>query len=132
MTTLSTTNGAMSSVSQLGILRSQLPTPNSSPIHLSKHGIDGTHDRDDVGDLMPGNDVRQDRQVRERGAAPLHAIWLRAAVGNHVGANLATRPFDACVRFALGDSDLRDRLQRGTRRDWSDRQLVQSLPDDSE
>src|ERR1700674_3250997 len=44
---------------------------SSSSVDFPEDGIDGAHDRDDVGDLVARDDVRQERQVRERGAAPL-------------------------------------------------------------
>src|SRR5215204_888984 len=58
-----------------------------SPIHLAEDGIDRAHDRDDVGDARAGKDVRQHREIRERRAAPLHAIRLVAAVGDQVTAD---------------------------------------------
>src|SRR5438094_10514156 len=99
--------------------RARTVRPWRSSIHLAKDGIDRAHDRDDVGDLVAGNDVRQDREVRERRAAPLHAVRLRGAVADHVAAHLAARPFDASVGLALRNPDLRYRLELGPRRGWS-------------
>src|SRR5438067_10837827 len=77
-----------------------------SPVDLAEDGIDGAHDGHDVGHLVTGDDVGQDREVRERGAAPLQAVRLGAAVGDDVAAELPARPFHARVALALGDPHL--------------------------
>src|SRR6266508_4149220 len=60
-----------------------------SPVDLAEDGVDRAHDGDDVGDLVTRDDVRQEGQVRERGAAPLHPVGLGRAVCDEVAADLA-------------------------------------------
>src|SRR6266498_52922 len=84
-----------------GGIRASPPHPTLSPsrgrgnrrkassVHFSEHGVDGAHDGDDGGDLAADEDVRQDGEVGEGGAAPLHPVGLRAAVGEEVAAHLA-------------------------------------------
>src|SRR5206468_3347459 len=74
--------------------------PGSS-VDFPEHRVDGAHDRDDVRDLVAGDDVRQHGEVREGGAPPLEAIGFRAPVADDVAADLATRPFHARVALAL-------------------------------
>src|SRR4051812_17522002 len=96
MTAFNTMKGTMSGVSQVGM-------SIDSPIHLSKHGIHRPHDRHDISDLMARDDVRQHCEVREGGAAPLHAVRLGAAVRDHVAADFAARSLDARIGLALGN-----------------------------
>src|SRR6266511_1059572 len=90
-----------------------------SSVDFAEHGVHRAHDRDDVRNLVAGNDVRQDGKVREGGAPPLHAVWLRAAVAHDVAADLATRPLHARVALAFGHPDLPDRLHPRPRGDRS-------------
>src|SRR6188472_1804287 len=106
-------NGAITGVSQ-----SSMMTPKClgnreliSPIDLAENRVHRSHDRDDVRHLVPGNDMRQHGKIGERRAAPLHAIRLRAAVGNEVTANLAAWPLDARVGLAFRNTNLRHRFE---------------------
>src|SRR5262249_36844376 len=88
------------------------------------------HDGDDVGDFVAGDDVGQDREIREGRAAPLHAVGLGAAIADDVAADLPTRAFDPRVPLALGDADLTDRLHAGPRGDRALGEAIEDLPDD--
>src|SRR2546430_17107744 len=99
-------------------------------VDLAEHGIDGAHDGDDVGDLVAGDDVREDGQVGERGSAPLHPVGLGAAVGDEIAADLAAGALDARVGLALGYAHLPHRLDAGARGDGSPGQPVPGLADD--
>src|SRR5438067_4660573 len=96
-------------------------------VDLAEDGVDGAHDRDDVGDLAARDDVRKDREVRERRAADLHAIRFRSAVAHDVEADLAARALDARVAFALRHAHLPDRPHAGPRGDRPFRQPVEPL-----
>src|SRR5262249_26411660 len=101
-----------------------------SPIHLAEYRVHRAHDGDDVGDLVTGNDVRQDREIREGCAAPLHTVGLGPAVADQVAADLAARPFDSRVALALWNTDLPDRLNPGPRRDRALGKSIENLADD--
>ena len=71
---------------------------SESSVDLAEDWVDRAHDRHDVGHLVPGHDVRQDREVREGRAPPFQAIRLGPAVADDVAADLAARAFDrACI-----------------------------------
>src|SRR5688572_24766423 len=143
ITALRTMNGAMRSTTQAGrdaiiprLLSSRASlgmTPGhveGSSIDLAEDGIDGAHDGHDVRHLVAGHDVRQDREVRERGAAPFHAVRLGAAVGNQVTAHLAARALHAHVRLPLRNARLGHRLEPRPRRDRPLGKAVERLTND--
>src|SRR5262245_17644563 len=127
ITTLRTTKPAMAALTAGGIRR---PSRTSSPVDLPEHRVHRAHDRDDVGHLVPRNDVGQHGQVRERCASPLHPVRLRAAVGDQVAPDLTARALDPRIRLALRDPHLAHRLHTGARGDGPRRQAIESLAHD--
>src|SRR5580765_8981655 len=101
-----------------------------STVDFPEYRIDRAHDRHDVGYLVPGHDVRQDREVREGRAPPFQPIRLGSAVADDVASDLAARAFDPRVALALGHPDLGDRLHARPRRDRALGEPVERLPDD--
>src|SRR2546429_9906719 len=79
-------------VSSVGGLRRAPVAPSPLPINLAEDGIHRAHDRDDIRHLVARDDVRQHGEVREGRAAPLHPVWLGAAVADDVATAPAPRP----------------------------------------
>src|SRR6266404_2503558 len=92
--------------SAAGISGAVPATRSPSPVDLAEHRVDRPHDRDHVRHLAADENVRQDREIREGGAAPLHPVGLGAAVGDEITAHLAPRAFDPRIRLSLGNADL--------------------------
>ena len=77
--------------------------------------------------LWPGMMWGSIGEIAERGAAPLEAVGLGAAVGDQVAADLAARAFHPRVAFALGHAHLPHRLHARARGDRPLGQAVERL-----
>src|SRR5262249_601262 len=105
---------------------------SGSSVYFSEDGVDGAHDRDHVGDLVAGHDMREDGKVGERRAPPLQTVRFRPALPDAVPPALAPGAFDPGVALAFRHAHLRDRLHARPRRDGALRQPVERLADDAD
>src|SRR5471032_10423 len=66
----------------------------ASPVDLAEDEVEGADDGDHVGDHVAARHLVQSLQMREAGAADLHAVGLVRAVGHDVNPELALGMLD--------------------------------------
>src|SRR6266545_584714 len=80
-------------------------TPARLPVYFTQHYIEGSYDRDQVGEHGALAHLLNGAKVHERGWPDPHTIGLGAAVADDVVAEFPLRRLDSLVDLAFGDRE---------------------------